>query len=112
MPSDEQAHDDLDVRVVDDLDSARYEIWVGDTRAGYSEYRVRGNEYSLAHTVTEPEFEGQGLAGRLVRTMLDDLRNRGIGVLPHCPFVRAYIHDHREYVDLVPVAKRAQFGLV
>ena len=32
-------------------------------------------------------------------------------MLPLCPFVRAYIRDHAEYLDLVPEAERARFEL-
>jgi len=32
-------------------------------------------------------------------------------VLPFCPFVDAFIKDHREYAELVPEAQRPRFGL-
>jgi len=32
-------------------------------------------------------------------------------VLPFCPFVRGFIEKHNEYLDLVPVERRAQFKL-
>ncbi len=38
-------------------------------------------------------------------------RAAGRRVLPHCPFVKAYIEKHDEYVDLVPAEQRASFGL-
>ena len=33
------------------------------------------------------------------------------GVLPYCPFVRAYLQQHRELVRLVPAERRAEFDL-
>lgn len=42
---------------------------------------------------------------------LDDARERGLAVLPFCPFVRAHIQRHREYADLVPAARRGEFDL-
>ena len=64
------------------------------------------------HTEIKPEFEGQGLGGALIRNTLDDVRSRGLAVLPYCPFVRGYIDKHREeYLDLVPVEQRPEFGL-
>ena len=42
---------------------------------------------------------------------LDDARRRGLGVLPICPFVQAFIVRHPDYVDLVPTAQRRRFGL-
>ena len=32
-------------------------------------------------------------------------------MIPVCPFVRAYIAGHPEYLDLVPEDRRAEFGL-
>jgi hypothetical protein len=56
----------------------------------------------FTHTETDPSFEGQGVASQLVRWALDDVRGRGLHVLPLCPFVKAYIGKHLdEYGDLV-----------
>ena len=52
-------------------------------------------------------MEGQGLGSRLVREALTGLRDRGVAVLPYCPFVKAYLQRHPELVDLVPEAERA-----
>ncbi|MGA2930129.1 MAG: hypothetical protein ABSG43_29895 [Solirubrobacteraceae bacterium] len=38
-------------------------------------------------------------------------RHREPAVLPFCPFVNAYIKQHREYVELVPESQREAFGL-
>ena len=44
---------------------------------------------------------GQGLGGVLVRAALDRARERGLAVLPQCPFVRGWIAKHPDYADLV-----------
>ena len=46
-----------------------------------------------------------------MREALTGLRDRGVAVLPYCPFVRAYLQRHPELVDVVPEAERARFGL-
>ncbi|WP_420803744.1 GNAT family N-acetyltransferase [Saccharopolyspora erythraea] len=43
--------------------------------------------------------------------MLDSARERGLEVLPHCPFVRSWIARHPEYLELVPEDRRAEFDL-
>jgi len=99
------------IEVNDDREAARYVIAVGGEPAGFVQYRDRGPALALLHTEIDDRFEGQGLGGRLVSAALDDVRSRGLAVLPFCPFVRGYIARHREYLDLVPEAKRTQFGL-
>ena len=100
-----------DIRVVDVPDLSRFEIRVGDEVAGFTEYRRREGLIAFIHTLIDPRFEGQGLASQLVRTALSEARSDGLAVLPFCPFVRSYISDHTEYLDLVPEDMRARFDL-
>ena len=57
------------------------------------------------------QVEGHGLGSQLVRAALSDARSEGLAGLPFCPFVRAYIAGHTEYLDLVPEDMRAKFDL-
>ncbi len=100
-----------DVRVVDVPDRSRFEIQVGGEVAGFAEYRRRPGLIAFVHTLTDPRFEGQGVASQLVRTALTQARAEGLSVLPFCPFVRGYIERHTEYLDLVPEDMRAKFDL-
>ena len=98
-------------RVIDVPDRSRFEIRVDGDVAGFTEYRRRPGLIAFIHTLTDPRFEGQGLASHLVRTALSEARSHGLSVLPFCPFVRAYIDGHTEYLDLVPEDMRAKFDL-
>jgi predicted GNAT family acetyltransferase len=97
--------------VADNPERQRYEIGVDEEPAGFVRYRLRPGQISLDHTEIDARFEGQGLGSELVSFALDDARERGLAALPFCPFVKAYIQRHREYVDLVPEDRRAEFGL-
>ena len=92
---------EMDVRIVDNPEQQRYELWLGATRAGFIQYRSEPATILLVHTEVDPAFGGQGLGARLVTGALDDLRARGLTVVALCPFVRAYLRHHREYADLV-----------
>jgi predicted GNAT family acetyltransferase len=100
-----------DIRVIDLPDRSRYEIQVDGEVAGFTEYRRRPELIAFIHTMIDPRFEGQGLASQLVRTALIEARAHGLSVLPFCPFVRAYIAGHPEFLDLVPEEMRAKFDL-
>lgn len=107
--TDAAATDETAVR--DNPAAHRFEIWVGDEKAGFAAYRLEGEAYAFTHTEIAAAAEGKGLGSRLVGDALDDLRDRGVAVLPYCPFVKAYLRRHREYVDLVPETERARFDL-
>jgi predicted GNAT family acetyltransferase len=87
--------------VRDNLDELRYELVVGGDVVGEIRYRLRPDAVALVHTEVAPKLEGSGLGGRLVAGALDDIRARGLYVIPICPFVRGYIRRHPEYADLV-----------
>lgn len=97
--------------VTDHPERERYELHVDGELAGFLEYRGRKETRSLTHTEIDERFEGQGLGGILVKEALDDVRAKGLQVIPICPFVKAYLGRHPEYVDLVDERLRRAFGL-
>ena len=90
-----------DVRVVDNRERRHYELWLGDEQAGYIAYREEPGAVVLIHTEIDPKYEGHGLGSQLVQGALDDIRERGLRLIPVCPFVRAYLQRHPEQRDLV-----------
>lgn len=81
--------------------TGQYEVHVEDKLA-FLEYRMQDDTIVFAHTEVPPELEGHGIAGKIVRTALDDAQARGYKVIPFCPYVGHYISRHTEYADLVP----------
>ena len=79
----------------------RFVIEVDGKPAGFMQYRMRGDAYDLLHTEVEPEYEGQGLAGKLARFALDQARSSGRKVVPSCAYVAAYLERHPQDQDLV-----------
>lgn len=70
----------------------RYEIHVGDTLAGFAEFRIDDHgRAAFTHTEVDPAFGGQGLGGTLVGEALADVAARGETVVPVCPFVVKYL---------------------
>ena len=76
-----------DLAVLDVPDSNRYEARTPDGfLAGFAAYQIAGHLIVMAHTEVDPAYEGQGVGSRLVAGALDDVRRRGLPVLPLCPF--------------------------
>ncbi|MFZ2177754.1 MAG: GNAT family N-acetyltransferase [Rhodococcus sp. (in: high G+C Gram-positive bacteria)] len=88
-------------RVTHDESKSRFEVYVDDDLAGFAEYAQRGNVRDFHHTVTYPQFRGQGLAGVLVKAALDDTNEQGMTVVPSCSYVERYIAQHPDYAELV-----------
>ncbi len=98
--------------VHDNPDQNRYEVHDGGRLAGFAQYKLRPNRIAFIHTETDPAFSGRGMARLLVAEALEDVRRRGLAVLPFCPYVRKVIaSDPERYLDLVPVSDRRRFNL-
>lgn len=97
--------------VTDNAAQSQFEVHVGGERAGLVRYHLNGDMLSLIHTEVDDKFQGLGLAGKLARAALDSARERGLEVLPYCPYVTSWIRKHPDYLDLVPQDKREKFGL-
>ena len=95
-----------DPDVVDDPGRQRYEVLADGRVAGWAAYILDDGGIVFTHTRIGEAFEGRGLGSRLARAALDDVRNRGLGVTPQCPFIAGYIRRHREYLDLVEESSR------
>jgi uncharacterized protein len=101
----------MNATVVDVPERGRFEIRVDDKVVGLASYHVDNGTMTLPHTEIDPAVGGRGLGTMLVAAVLDAARDRGVHVLPYCSFVRRYIQQHPELVDLVAEADREHFGL-
>ncbi len=79
---------------------SRFELDAGGATA-FMKYRRNGGVLTLDHTETPVEARGRGIASRLVAGVLDEVRRRGLKIVPRCAFVRAYLAKHPEFRDLV-----------
>lgn len=88
-------------QVQHDADRTRYEIVVDDTVAGHVEYRLRDGAIDFTHTEVDDAYQGQGLAGILVRGALDDVRDTtDLRVIATCPYVSGWLAKHPDYAGL------------
>src|SRR3954452_10194906 len=125
----------METSVVDVPEAGRFEIRLGERVVGLASYHVENGTMTLPHTEIDPSVGGRGLGTALVAGVLDAARERGPGggargggaalapgvraaarerglhVLPYCSFVRHYIQQHPELMDLVAAEDRPHFGL-
>jgi predicted GNAT family acetyltransferase len=90
-----------DEAVFDVSEQSRYELRLDGELVGLCDYAPRRGRLVFPHVETRPEFEGRGLATRLVRAALLDVRARGARIEPQCPFVVAFLRSNPDFADLV-----------
>ena len=64
-------------------------------------YRLDGGQITFTHTIVPPDLEGQGVGSRLIAGVLDQVRARGLKVVPQCILVEHYIGGRPELRDLL-----------
>jgi predicted GNAT family acetyltransferase len=101
----------METTVVDVPERGRFEIRAGNQVVGLASYHVDGRTMTLPHTEIDPSMGGRGLGTRLVAGVLAAARERGLQVHPYCSFVRHYLAEHPEELDLVSEDDRPHFGL-
>lgn len=87
-------------RVHDNRAEQEFELTVDGERA-VAAYQLEGDAIVFTHTIVPPAIEGHGVGSKLIRGALDQVRDRGLKVVPQCRFVAAWIARHPEYRDLL-----------
>ena len=78
----------------------QYELRV-DGKLCIAAYEPRDGALAFTHTEVPQALEGRGLASRLIKAALADVRAQGQKIIPLCEFVAAYLERHPEERDLV-----------
>ena len=84
----------------------RYEARVGGELAGWVDYRRVRDRLVAIHTEVPPEFGGRGIASKLVKRVIADVRAAGGFITPRCPFFVAHFERHPEDQDIVKLSPR------
>jgi len=95
----------------DNPDRHRFELDLGDGTLAIAEYNLLRGKIVFTHTEVPPAHEGQGIGSALIRHALASARERGLQVIPICPFFATYIKKHAEEKDLLDPANRGTLGL-
>ena len=88
-------------QVRNNRDRFRYELLVDGEVVAFVQYNMRGGRLLLVHTEVPDKDSGRGYATELIHGALEDIRGRGLKIVPVCPFVERYIEQHPEYDDMV-----------
>ena len=90
-----------DMPILDNPEHSRYELHI-DGSVAVLEYRRMGDKLiALNHTGVPKLIEGRGVAATLAKYALDDAREKGVLVLPFCPYVAVFIKRHPDYMEVV-----------
>jgi predicted GNAT family acetyltransferase len=94
----------------DNPEHKRYELPV-DGEVAVVTYNLNPPNLMITETLVPERLEGKGLASRLAKHVIADARERGLVILPVCPFFSAYLQKHPEHAEVVHPTYRGILGL-
>ena len=99
-----------EISVRDNADKHRFEVDLGDSTA-VAVYTLMTGKIMFTHTEVPPQHEGKGIGTALIKAALASARERGLKVIPTCPFFASYMKRHAEVQDLLDDHYRSVLGL-
>lgn len=70
--------------------------------AGRMTYSWAGNDRIIIdHTEVNSEFKGKGVGKQMVLSAVDFARDKGISIIPLCPFARSVFDKHEDLRDVL-----------
>lgn len=73
---------------------------IGDLLAEITFPYVDENTVDVNHTFVDASLRGQGIAGKLMQELVDELEKRGLKAVPTCSYAQGWFEKHGEYGHL------------
>ncbi|MEM1336986.1 MAG: GNAT family N-acetyltransferase [Bacteroidota bacterium] len=87
-------------QLIDNATAKQYEFHI-DRFVPRIEYIKAKEKIYLTHTEVPKELAGKGIGTALVKQVLEDIKEKGLTLVPLCPFVALYLKRHPEWKTLV-----------
>lgn len=87
--------------LIDNTERSRYEFDLGDAVAVIDYEDLGDGSVALTHTGVPDRYSGQGIAAELTQAVLEDLKRKGLKVVPQCSFAALYIVRNPEWKALL-----------
>ncbi|WP_062211876.1 GNAT family N-acetyltransferase [Demequina oxidasica] len=75
-------------------EASRYEVQVDGNLAGVVEYDEHDGRIDMTHTEVSGDFRGSGIGETLAGSAIIDAVDRGLVIVPSCPFIESYLRKH------------------
>ncbi|HPF11295.1 MAG TPA: N-acetyltransferase [Flavobacteriaceae bacterium] len=92
-----------DVEITDNEFLRQFELEVGDNMARI-EYALQDRKIFLTKYEMPDDMEDQGFREIFIKAVFEEVRNRGISMVPTSPEIAGFLRKNRKtYKDLLPV---------
>ena len=93
---------EIAIEIEDGPNGGRYVARVAGKPDSEMTYRKTGpGVWTIVHTGVPEALAGLGVGKALVAWMVEDIRRRGLRIVPQCPFTAAMLKRHPEWQDIL-----------
>ena len=90
------------IRVVFEESKQQATAYDGDKQIGECQYNIdRAGQWVIMHTGVRPEYNGRGIAKRLVECVIAASRERGVKIVPLCSYAQRMMSGKDEFKDVL-----------
>ena len=90
------------IRIIFEESEQQSAAYDGDRMIGECQYSIdRTGKWVIVHTGVRPEYNGRGIAKRLVECIIEAARERGTKIIPVCSYAQRMMSGKDEYKDVL-----------
>lgn len=93
-----------EIKIVFNIDTKQSNAIFNNEIIGECEFEINDSILYITHTGVRQEFGGRGIAKLLVKSIIEEARNRNIKIVPICSYAQKMMLNNEEYSDIL--AKR------
>lgn len=93
-----------EIKIVFNIDTKQSNAIFNNEIIGECEFEINDSIWYITHTCVRKEFGGRGIAKLLVKSIIEEARNRNIKIVPICSYAQKMMLNNEEYSDIL--AKR------
>lgn len=86
-------------QITDRPERSRYELPIEGGGVAVATYELSPGTMTITHVIVPTHAGGKGIGGKLAAHAIEAARERGLKIVPACPFMAAYFKHHPELTD-------------
>lgn len=92
---------ELKVKIVFEEQNNRSAAYFDGKQIGECEFSTSATRWIINHTGVRPEFEGKGIAKKLLLKVIEAAREKNVKIMPLCSYARKVMNGKEEFKDVL-----------
>jgi predicted GNAT family acetyltransferase len=92
----------MEIKLIEEGHKGYFKAVENNVEAGRMTYSWAGEDkFIIDHTEVNPDFSGKGIGKKLVTKAVEYAREKGVAILPLCPFAKSVMDKTPEMQDVL-----------